>query len=126
MLFRRKTFAERLKMARIARRLTHIAAIVDAIRVIRDDHERFPREPVDFDRKMQWTWSKDLYVRDVHIQLIVQIRADLIVIKRGDAVLMTYVDQHHQYGGMLGTNDMQYSPYLGKVAKGLAALLAKD
>lgn len=126
MFFRRKTLAERLKKARIERRHVHIANIVDAIRVIRDDHDRFPREPIGFDRRMQWNWTKDLYIGDIHVYVSVQIRGDLIVIKRGDVVLLTYVDQYHQYGGMLGTNDMQYSPHLGKVARGLAVLLAEQ
>lgn len=127
MFCRRKTLTERLAAARPQRRAAHIRTIVQAIRVIRNQHDRFPPGPIGADRDMKWTWVKDLDIGDIHVHIYKAIRADLIEISRGPVRLVEYVDQHFQYGSMLGYNDMDHNRVsLGKVAQALTSILPKD
>lgn len=124
MFCKRKTLAERLNKAKSLREDTRILDIVAAVRKIRKDHERFQRSPIGADREMRWQFTKDVMLGDIKLHIYSAIRADLIEISRNGNRLMEYVDQHYQYSGMLGTNDMEYVRVsLGKIARAISLLV---
>jgi len=110
-----REIAKSKKELRLNQRLSQIMASIRRL----SQNSKFPKNTVAGTQ----VWSKEILVGSFRVLYLSSLSGDLVGVFTLDKVpVILYVDQYHQYGSMLGYNDVKIST-LSKVFKLWQALL---